>query len=793
MPLASNHNFLSDGELEAVVSNPISTDYEKKEALVQLDDLSTDSIEEESTETPEFHSSRDIVVKIIDFSDDPELRVWNARSVFLGAGLAIFGGVLQCIFYFKPQTILVNGIFLMLIAYVLGEAMSNFIPRKGYLKYLNPYPFNKKEHVLITIMASAAANCALAIEVLAVQKLWYTNLEVNKAVSIFVTLASQLLGYGLCGLLRNSLLYPTDMFYPNVIAQVSTIHTLHNDKTKTKQQLKWFYICFAIMLVYEIVPEWMFPLLLGFSPVCLSKAGQNSTISRLFGGTNNNEGLGFFSFCFDWNYIASTANPMVQPPVAIANNIVGYILCIVVFMGVYYSNIWDAKNFPFMSQDLFYQDSTPGNFLIYNQSLILDSANKLDPAALAVQGIPRMSATYVVYLIATNLSVASTFTYMYLFHWDKLQSSFKWIYSVKEMVANWRHYVKFWKKADYDQRLTAEGQVPEICDDPHFKAYLKYEDVPHWWYFATLAIAFIVAVVCLYEGNTGLPWWMLVIAIILAFFLTLMLGGLVGIFGFGGTQMQTVCQLIGAYIRPGYPLSNMYFTLFSYNSVSQAFLMLQDLKQAEYLKLPPKDAFGAQCIGTILGAIFNYIMMQSIVENERDILLSIEGTAVWSGQNVQQYNTQGIAWGALAKEMFSAGSTYQMVPICLAIGLFIPIPFYLLHRLRPTWGINNVNVPITVWYIGWLCVGVNSSIWMFFIVAIISQFYWRKYKPAFFQKYNYIIAAGLTGGVQVAVFILSFAIFGAAGTTSSFPQWWGNYSTTSSGGSANYDRCVYTN
>jgi hypothetical protein len=82
---------------------------------------------------------------------------------------------------------------------------------------------------------------------------------------------------------------------------------------------------------------------------------------------------------------------------------------------------------------------------------------------------------------------------------------------------------------------------------------------------------------------------------------------------------------------------------------------------------------------------------------------------------------------------------------------------------------------------------------MFFIVAIISQFYWRKYKPAFFQKYNYIIAAGLTGGVQVAVFILSFAIFGAAGTTSSFPQWWGNYSTTSSGGSANYDRCVYTN
>lgn len=806
MPIPTVKELVGESEIEAVTSNALSytnekiptsssisyTNNEKKKDFVELIDSSS-SLDEDDIDDPEFKSSKDIVIKIIDSSDDPTLKVWNFRSVFLGVGLAIFGGVLQCIFYFKPQTILVNGIFLMLIAYCLAEAMSNFIPRKGWLKYLNPYPFNKKEHVLITIMASAAANCALAIEVLAVQKLWYKNMVVNKAVAIFITLASQLLGYGLCGLLRNSLLYPTDMFYPNIIAQVSTIHTLHADKTKTKKQLKWFYICFTVMLLYEIVPEWMFPLLIGFSPVCISHAGKNAVISRLFGGTNNNEGLGFFSFCFDWNYISSTANPMVQPPVAIGNNIAGYILCIAVFCGVYYGNVWKAKNFPFMSQDLFYDSSSEGNYLVYNQTLILNAENALNEEALKVQGIPYMSSTYVVYLIATNLSVASTFTYMYLFHKDKISASFSWVQSLKPMIKQWKKYLKFWVPAEHDQRLDSNGEVPEICDDPHFKSYLKYEDVPHWWYFITLIIAFIVAVVCIYEGNTGLPWWMLVIAIVIAFCLTLVLGGLVAIFGFGGTQMQTVCQLIGAYIKPGYPLANMYFTLFSYNSVSQSFLMLQDLKQAEYLKLPPKDAFIGQVIGTCVGAIFNYIMMESIVENQEEILLSIEGTAVWSGQNVQQYNTQGIAWGALAKYMFSADSTYKMVPISLAIGLFIPIPFYLLHRLRPNWGFDKINVPIMVWYIGWLCVGVNSSIWSFFIVAILSQFYWRRYKPVFFKKYNYIIAAGLTGGVQVAVFILSFAIFGAGGRTYNFPQWWGNYSTTPSGDSANYDLCVFTN
>lgn len=32
-------------------------------------------------------------------------------------------------------------------------------------------------------------------------------------------------------------------------------------------------------------------------------------------------------------------------------------------------------------------------------------------------------------------------------------------------------------------------------------------------------------------------------------------------------------------------------------------------------------------------------MMNSIVTNQREILLRIQGTNIWSGQNVQQYNT----------------------------------------------------------------------------------------------------------------------------------------------------------
>lgn len=53
------------------------------------------------------------------------------------------------------------------------------------------------------------------------------------------------------------------------------------------------------IFIWELFPEWMFPLLTGFSIFCL--ANPNSpAFSRVFGGTNGNEGLGLLSICFDW-------------------------------------------------------------------------------------------------------------------------------------------------------------------------------------------------------------------------------------------------------------------------------------------------------------------------------------------------------------------------------------------------------------------------------------------------------------------------------------------------------------
>lgn len=94
------------------------------------------------------------------------------------------------------------------------------------------------------------------------------------------------------------------------------------------------------------------------------------------------------------------------------------------------------------------------------------------------------------------------------------------------------------------------------------------------------------------------------------------------------------------------------------------------------VKIPPRIMFVTQIYGTVLGAFVNYGVMISIVDSNRDLLVSGNGDSSWSGATVQAYNTNAISW-ALAKYLYKSGSTYEIVPIGLAIGAGLVI----VHRV----------------------------------------------------------------------------------------------------------------
>jgi hypothetical protein len=163
--------------------------------------------------------------------------------------------------------------------------------------------------------------------------------------------------------------------------------------------------------------------------------------------------------------------------------------------------------------------------------------------------------------------------------------------------------------------------------------------------------------------------------------------------------------------------------------------------------------------------------MKSVLSSQREILRDVQGSNVWSGQQVQSYNSDAIAWGALGKPLYAPGTRYAFVPYMLLVGLLFPIPTWYLHKKFPRFGWDHVFTPILVAELGYLSVGINSSVFTTFLLAVFSQYYLRKYHSRWFRKYNFLMSAALDGGTQVMVFVWSFAVGGASGTATPFPTW----------------------
>lgn len=188
-----------------------------------------------------------------------------------------------------------------------------------------------------------------------------------------------------------------------------------------------------------------------------------------------NEGLGFLSICLDWQYIASTGSPLWYPLQTLMNSLVGYLLCIVLFMAVYYGNIWNSQDFPFLSQLLYDSSSNATVFTEYNTTFILNAKNEIETANVLAQGIPYLTGTYVAYLITSNMGLTATFVHMFLYNWNDLKEAWSFLHpsNLRKLAdpSTW----KFWKKQDkelYRQQILANPDM-----DPHYKARIyHYED-----------------------------------------------------------------------------------------------------------------------------------------------------------------------------------------------------------------------------------------------------------------------------------------------------------------------------
>ncbi|KAJ7925954.1 OPT oligopeptide transporter [Mycena leptocephala] len=650
-------------------------------------------------------TASDWSTRLISLHDDPTLPVWTFRLWFLALGLSAFGAVLGEIFSFRPQSVYVSQLFLQVASFAMGKILEEIIPGPGnkrfkmsdnaFWRFMNPGPFNMqvlilgdkvKENVGILIMAAASTHGALAINIFAADDLYY-GFNLNPAIAIFTLLGSQLLGYGLAGMLRSILVYPTYCVFPNLVIflEFDVLHR-NQDNILQRKRVKFFWVIFIGIFVWEWFPEYIAPTLTGISIFCLARQ-DSPWVTRIFGGAAGNEGLGLFSICLDWNYIGSGGSAygaLFQPLSTQLSLYTGVLICV-----------------------LFYENGTQ-----YKQDLILNDDFTLNLEKLEIQGLPWFSASYAIAKVGGSLSFGATITHMVLWNGKQVWEALK------------------------------QGRRGE-CQDPHYLKMKVYDEVPFWWY----TLIFVIS-------------WGFFIAVGFAALFLPIISTLYAILCYvPGTE--DVARMLAAGLFPGKPQANML----------QGRSMTRDLKMGQYTKLPPRVTFTMQCLGAIIGALINYIVMKSIIAAHRDILTSVQGTVTWSGAGVQSFNSDAIAWGALAKQLYSPSSTYGIVPLSIIIGLFVPIPFYLLHRYFPNAKFDGVITPMICSEIGYLSGGINSSVFCTFLLCLFSQYYLRKYRPGFFRKYNFLMSAALDGGTEVMTFVYSFAVGGAGGRTTNFPTW----------------------
>jgi hypothetical protein len=238
--------------------------------------------------------------------------------------------------------------------------------------------------------------------------------------------------------------------------------------------------------------------MIGISIFCL--ANQNSaTFTNIFGGASGDEGLGLFSWCMDWQYISGGYSPLYFPMDSLISQGLGICGCIVVFTACYYGNVWNAQQFPFLSQEIFSETSNASNPVLWNQTLVIGPDNLVNQTAVEQQGLPWFATTYAINILVANMATTAALIHLCLWYPTDMLGAFPF--------------------------------TPTKIQN-----FFEFRDF-------------------------SLDFWSLIVAMVIGYTFLIIFGAMQAITGVQ-FLVQSIVQMIGGYIQPGNPVSNMYFSLY---------------------------------------------------------------------------------------------------------------------------------------------------------------------------------------------------------------------------------------
>ncbi|KAG0045401.1 hypothetical protein BGZ89_005641, partial [Linnemannia elongata] len=225
----------------------------EKEFIDEKFDIERSSVvleEEENSPIPE-------VAAIVSNKDDPNMPVLTFRFWLMAVLFSCLLSFFNQFFWFRTHPMTISTLVIQLLSYPFGKFLARVLPSGP----LNPGPFNIKEHVLVALTANCAGGTAYAVDITVIQKVYYLQ-DFGFGANFLLILCTQMLGYGMAGVLRRYLVYPAAMIWPSNLVQVALFNTLHKDEDLQPGQwsrFKFFCVATLAMFFYQWIPGFLFP------------------------------------------------------------------------------------------------------------------------------------------------------------------------------------------------------------------------------------------------------------------------------------------------------------------------------------------------------------------------------------------------------------------------------------------------------------------------------------------------------------------------------------------------------
>ncbi|KAI5962119.1 OPT7 [Candida pseudojiufengensis] len=738
-------------------SNQKVLEVEKTTPIKEIEDSSSTTTDNESLVEelePDLKDIPRVVRDVVTLEDDPiSLKeIFTVRYVILSIIFIVPGAFIDTMNSYRTTSAAYSIFFVQIASHYVGKWLSRVLPKKsiGFGKYkilLN----DGKEHTIkhtamIVLTASSGATGSLGLNSLSLSEIYY-NQKVNPAVALFFMWSIVFLGYSYAGIARNFLIYDPQYTFPSALMQVNLFNTQKksdDDIGNGNKLMKVFFWVIIGVTIYHFLPEYVMPLLTSISIICYC-GSRNYKATFLGSGLG---GAGILTLTGDWANITSSI--MINPYFIQVIQFIAYVIAAwILIPSVKFGNLSNFKA-GLMSNSLFLSNGTK-----YPYTSILTPDFQLNETKYEELGPVRMGAQRCWNMFFDFAAYVSGFVWVVLFGYKSLSKSFGKI------------------KASFK----SNGSLFQQYNDRLNKRQSVYKDVPLYWFAILFGSCFITLLVIFATDSLFMPWWCLFVALAFGVVIVTPLCWLYALTNFQ-LPIGTFNELIYGYMiqtrSKRHPAGATVYGALAGDLFYRCQYILNDQKIGHYMQLPPKAVFISQIFGEILGVPINYAAFKWVVSSKKQYL---DGTLkdpsnIWTGQSISSYQTTAIQYVVLGPaRMFKL---YPVLPYGFLVGALAPVLFFTLHKLFPKsflkfrlWNTTVFFSTMANFY-GNISTGYLSQ----FIGGTITMFYFYRYKHLTWKKYNYLLAAAIDTGYNLAV-LLIFIIF-ASGKSIPMPHWWGN-------------------